>query len=107
MKDGTYHSVAPCCVSTEEAMRDDNTFGAHQTRPRRVHNKDVCTTKEFCINRDFSISTDLDSDKKKKKNPRDLGHLSSVSELRYTNYLELNVWYKHHSLVLGLRFMIT
>ena len=52
--------------------------------------------------------TDLYNDKKKKKKvPSDLGRHSLVLELRYTNYLELNVWYNHHILVLGIRFMIT
>ena len=39
----------------------------------------------------------------KKNDPRDLGRHSMVLELRYMNYLELDVWYKHHNLVLGLR----
>ena len=45
----------------------------HTTRPKRLHDKDMRTTKEFCCDRDFSISTYLDSDKKKKKRPPRFG----------------------------------
>ena len=75
---------------------------------RRAHDKalgendrDVCVTEDFCRDRDFSITIDLSSGQKKKKNdPWGVGHPSLVSEPKYANYLELNVWYKHHSLVL-------
>ena len=99
-KAGAHDSVAPCCVAIEEAMR------ARQTMPVG-YDKGARVTGEFYHNREFSVETDLDSDKKKKKTPRVLGRHSLVSELRYTNYLELNVWYKNHILVLGLKFMIT
>ena len=31
--------------------RGNSTLGAHTTRPGHVHNKDVCSTKEFCRDR--------------------------------------------------------
>ena len=49
--------------------RNDSALGVHTTRFKRVHDKNVRTTKEFCCDRDFSVSTDLDSEKKKKKRP--------------------------------------
>ena len=56
---------------------DDNALDVHTTKSRGVHNKDMCTTEEFCRDRgasttkafchdrDFSIARDLSSSQKK------------------------------------------
>ena len=46
--------------------------GRHARRALDAYDRDVHTTEEFCHDRDLSIATDLDSDKKK-KDLRDLG----------------------------------
>ena len=45
--------------------RGDNALGKHMTRHGLIHDKDVEATEELCRDRDFSVATDLDSDKKK------------------------------------------
>ena len=42
-------------------------LGARMTRSKRLHDKDVHATEEFCRDRDFPVVTDLGSDKKQKK----------------------------------------
>ena len=59
-KAGAYDSVVSGCVATEEAMHE------RQTKPG-AHDKGARATGEFCHDREFSIATDLDSDKKKQK----------------------------------------
>ena len=51
---------------TDQVRRARQALGAQD--------KGACATGEFCRDRDFSITTNLDSDEKKKKDPKDLGH---------------------------------
>ena len=70
------------------------------------HDKDVQAIEDFCHDKD-SLSRQTCLVAKKKYDTLDLGRHKLVSEVRYVNYLELNVWYKQNNLVLVLRFMIT
>ena len=67
-KAGAYNNVVSGCVATEEAMH------ARQTKPG-AHDRGARATGEFYRDREFSIATGLDSDKKKKTNKksRDFG----------------------------------
>ena len=53
-----------------------------------AHNRGSSVTEVFCCDNDFSVATYLDSDEKKKKDPRDLGPHSIV---RFMD-LQLNVY---------------
>ena len=68
VKAGVHDSMASCCVVIEEAMH------ARQIRPG-AHDRGASAVGEFYRDREFFVTTDLDSDekrKKKKKDPWDL-----------------------------------
>ena len=70
----------------------DSTLDKHMTRHGRIHDKDVDATEEFYRDRDFSVATDLDSDKKK-KGPLGFGAsqiwLNGCSNLGLQGYWEI------------------
>ena len=70
-------------------MHGDNTLGTHTTRHGHILDKNVCGTEEFCRDRDFSVATDLGSDKKKKKKrkKRPPGVGASQIMLRFSHVL--------------------
>ena len=45
---------------------------ARQTRPN-VHDKGACGIGEFCRDKEFSVTTDLNNDEIKKKDPMGFG----------------------------------
>ena len=64
----------------DHALVTDPTRRARQ--PLGPQDKGEHATGEFCLNREFSVATNLDGDEKK---PYDLGRHGLVLEHRYTN----------------------